>query len=214
MQEIENKQLMRHSGFVFRWGLVFIMILFFSSSYAQKGRFGFQVGGTSSWIKGGSGYPDTKIDFTGGILYDIAVTNSFVIQPQLNYVSKGGKSDYLNSSLNLDYVEMPVNFYYRQKPAKGFFIGGGPYMGMAFSGKIKSDQGDYEVKLGDEYSDDYRRMDFGLNFVLGYLLPNGIQVALNYSAGLATISPIDYNQVDGTNPYTRNIGLRISYLLK
>jgi hypothetical protein len=190
------------------------MILFLSSSYAQKSRFGFQAGGTLSWLKGGDFYPESKIDFTGGILYDIAVTNSFVIQPQLNFVSNGGESDYYNSRLNLGYVEMPVNFYYRQKAANGFFIGGGPYIGFAVSGKVKSELGDHEIQFGNEYTDDYRRVDFGINLVSGYLLPNGLQFALNYSAGFTNISPVDHTPVDGTNPYTRNIGLRISYLLK
>jgi hypothetical protein len=190
------------------------MILFLSSSYAQKSRFGFQAGGTLSWLKGGDFYPESKIDFTGGILYDIAVTNSFIIQPQLNFVSKGGESDYYNSRLSLGYVEMPVNFYYRQKAANGFFIGGGPYIGFAVSGKVKSELGDHEIQFGNEYTDDYRRVDFGINLVSGYLLPNGLQFALNYSAGFTNISPVDHTPVDGTNPYTRNIGLRISYLLK
>jgi hypothetical protein len=190
------------------------MIIFLSSSYAQKGRFGFQAGGTLSWIRGGEGYPDSKIDFTAGVLFDIAVKN-LVIQPQLNYVTKGGVSDYYDSRLDLGYIEMPVNIYYRQKPAQGFFIGGGPYFGFAVSGKIKSEtNGDREIQFGNEYTDDYHRFDFGINLVSGYLLPNGLQFAMNYSAGLNNISTFNYPQVDGINPFTRNIGLRLSYLLK
>jgi hypothetical protein len=190
------------------------MIIFLSSSYAQKGRFGFQAGGTLSWIRGGEGYPDSKIDFTAGVLFDIAVKN-LVIQPQLNYVTKGGVSDYYDSRLDLGYIEMPVNIYYRQKPAQGFFIGGGPYFGFAVSGKIKSEtNGDREIQFGNEYTDDYHRFDFGINLVSGYLLPNGLQFAMNYSVGLNNISTFNYPQVDGINPFTRNIGLRLSYLLK
>ncbi len=157
--------------------------------------------------------PITSFHFTG--LVEVPVSNSFSVQPGLSLTSKGSafmlfKSgteqglDYLirsNSTANIIYLELPVNAFY--KTDDGFYFGAGPYAAYAIAGQLRSEgtnktgglpvlivYEDRNIKFGtDEDKDDFKAVDFGLNFSAGYQLKMGINIGINYGLGLTNLTP-------------------------
>jgi hypothetical protein len=81
--------------------------------------------------------------FNAGGIVDIGFTN-FSIQPGIFYSTKGEKDtkefmdlnqNYYPSTLELDYIELPINFLYKAKlsPAVVLNLGGGPYIAYGVS---------------------------------------------------------------------------------
>jgi outer membrane protein W len=90
----------------------------------------------------------------------------------------------------------------------------GPYVGIGLSGKMKGEVSidgettsqEIDIEWGSDIaSSDLKRMDFGLIIGAGVEL-NSIQIGLNYSLGLANISP-------QTNVKIRNrvLGISVGY---
>lgn len=97
------------------------------------------------------------------------------------------------------YLEIPLNFVYTIPSSIGKFqLGAGPYYGLGLSGTITSEvtimaEGHQtettseNVKFGNNEDSDFKRHDFGLNFLAGYQLNNGISIRGGYGLGLAKI---------------------------
>lgn len=118
--------------------------------------------------------------YVGGIV-DIPVTSMFSIQPGISFIGKGGKSSV--SKANPMYIEIPVNIVGKVEAGPGkVFAGVGPYVAMGIAGKA----GDNTIKFGD--GKDFQTIDFGLNFMLGYQLTNGLSINGGYGLGLIDIA--------------------------
>lgn len=104
----------------------------------------------------------------------------------------------------LNYLELPLNILYKQKLGKGkIFAGAGLYGALYLNGHKEGDflirenpkikdplpkdgSSAYEGRLGPLYNGnqaDAKVWDSGINFTAGYELPQGLQIALNYSSG-------------------------------
>jgi hypothetical protein len=95
------------------------------------------------------------------------------------------------------YLEIPLNFVYTIPSSIGKFqLGAGPYYGLGLSGTITSEvtimaEGHQtettseKVRFGNNEDSDFKRHDFGLNFLAGYQLNNGISIRGGYGLGLA-----------------------------
>lgn len=136
---------------------------------------------------------DAKTTFYVGGVADIKVSDIFSVQPGLTFMSKGTKSsldDEMTSedaSVNFSYLELPVNLMANFNAGTGkFFVGAGPYAAYALSGNAKSGdvKEDAEFGSGDGQA---KRMDFGLNFLGGYQLQNGLNLHAGYGLGLSNI---------------------------
>lgn len=142
----------------------------------------------------------SQTSFLIGGLVDIPVSGSFSIQPGLTLSGKGFKEEYTdkedNESTNVMYLEIPVNAVYR---IGGIYLGAGPYAAVALSGK--NEDSDPETKEKIEFGNDpekdheIRRGDFGINFLAGYQLQNGINVGVNYGLGLNNVAT-EYTDYD------------------
>jgi hypothetical protein len=174
---------------------------------------------------------DTKnrIGFTGGLVADIPIGESGLrLMPELNFVQKGLKAegsieiDFLgqivtaqtDASVNLNYLDLPVNLAYAIEAGNGrFIIGAGPYASYGLSGNIKVkvsalDQSEEETQDVDFGSgeDEIKRMDFGANFMAAYVMNNGFLVKFNYSLGLTNLN--NSSEGDWKN---RHFGLTVGY---
>ncbi len=135
---------------------------------------------------------DAKTSFYVGGIADVKVSPIFSVQPGLTFMNKGTKSDALDAgaSINFSYLELPVNLIanFNAGPGK-FFIGAGPYAAYALSGNSKADgvKEDAEFGSGEEQ---VKRMDFGVNFLTGYKLTNGLNLHAGYGLGLNNLSNI------------------------
>ena len=157
-----------------------------------------------------------KLGVKVGINANIPIGERLVIQPGLFYSIKGTKreeTDAYSSTVNeteknnitLHYADIAVNVQYMfNDPSEGrFFIGIGPYVGVAFSGKslmstTYSGTGaptnppdvDTSLKFGNDFpSNHYRRFDIGGQVNVGYLLRSGIFFRAMYQQGLVNQIP-------------------------
>lgn len=172
----------------------------------------------------------------GGIV-DIRFDRMFSIQPGLFFSQKGSKEKYselrggglaayYNNKIRVNYLEIPLNFQLRfGHPYRGqFFVGAGPYLAFAVGGEIKvketirdgdgftvsTNSDSYDLEIGDDdFNDDVKGADAGLNLNLGFMAPRGFFIRGNAGIGLMNILP------GGDDNYSiRNIGgsLTVGYL--
>lgn len=153
---------------------------------------------------------DTKTSFYVGGTADIAVSKIFSVQPGLTLIGKGTK---INSggfefgtgsgaveaeesgTLNFMYIEVPVNLMANFKAGTGkVFIGAGPYYAFAVDAYAKSGGVKEDIQIGSD-EDDLKRGDFGLNFLGGYQLKNGLNLHAGYGLGLSSVIP-DQDELD------------------
>jgi hypothetical protein len=146
--------------------------------------------------------------YIGGIV-DFPVSDMFSVQPGITLSGKGfkvdesgsggGLSGRINVKTNLMYIEVPVNAVFSFPIGNGnIFLGAGPYYGMAITGNVKtkgsmtSDHETTSVSTSDNIefgkNGDFKRGDFGANFLGGYQLSNGFNIHAGYGLGLSNIA--------------------------
>jgi hypothetical protein len=194
-------------------------ILLMNYSKAQNA-FGISAGATFSGIKakadGITLTSDTHVGFTVGLTESTRMGKDFSFRPELNFTQKGGDlsvpDEDFKYKTTINYLELPLNFVYNTHSAKGkFFIGAGPSLNIALSGKYKitgMSEESGKLKFGsDETVDDYKAFDASINAIAGYQFSGGFFIAANYNFGITNISP-GSNEKDHIHYY----GIRIGYM--
>ena len=156
--------------------------------------------------------------FRGGVVVDYALGDGLYFQPRVLVSGKGGKLALLNveGTLRPYYLEVPLNVVYKLQAGPGRVFGGlGPYAAMGIFGKVKTKNNSATVtrnlNFGTSKTDDLRPFDFGGNFLVGYELPQGWLLTLNYSLGLYNIVlPAKGDDQTAKNHY---FGISVGYLL-
>lgn len=194
---------------------------------AQNTRFGFTVGGSfanyHSKVDGETDNGNTHAGFTGGLIVDIPAGSNFSFQPALNFVQKGTKDEQTSggitekAKLTVNMLEVPLNFLYNARSNAGtFFVGAGPSIGFALSGKLKytSDGTSLssDLNFGNSDNDDLKGLDIGANALAGFAFPNGLMVAANYNLGLNNLFPGSNN--DGSSLKSHYFGVKVGWLIK
>ncbi|MGK6350791.1 porin family protein [Parapedobacter sp. DT-150] len=143
----------------------------------------------------------TNFHVTGYL--DAPLSNYLYVQPGISLQGKGAKFNefVINGNTyeftqNTMWLEVPVNLVAKLPTgASGnFFVGAGPYAGFGLSGKNKFSGDGGSIESDDfEFGDDgdLKGFDFGLNFLAGYQLTNGLFVHGGYGLGLTNLSPGD-----------------------
>jgi hypothetical protein len=170
--------------------------------------------------------------FSAGLFIDIAVSESFSIQPGVYYSNKGykfdGGFDYgigtienINIQTKITYIQVPLNFLYNVNTNAGkLFIGGGPFAAVAIKARNKGQiTADEEAYFDDSGSADLdaeqpigkegglKRMDYGVTGLAGFRLNNGLLISANYDLGLANIN---FSSEEGKIK-TRTIGISLGF---
>lgn len=145
----------------------------------------------------------SKTSFYVGAIADINVSPLFSFQTGLTYVGKGGEFNMRKAmeeigidpsvlegndifTFNYSYLELPMNLLANFKVGEGkFFIGTGPYVAYALSANTENTEKD-NLEFGSEEGQ-YKRLEFGINFLGGYKLANGLNLHTGYGLGLTTI---------------------------
>ena len=197
-----------------------VLTTFFTTTiFAQsKTSFGIRAGVNFQNLNGKDGNDvklenKLKIGFNVGVNAEIPVGIDFYLQPGLLISTKGAKIDIVDgsnndASINLSYIELPVNFIY--KPALGegrMVLGFGPYAAFAVGGKTKfgSDAGN-DIEFGD-LPGETKRFDAGANLLAGYEFSNRLSFQLNAGLGLLDI----HNRPASDNKSTiKNTGFGLS----
>ncbi len=173
--------------FLFCLVMVVSITSFAQETSWKKIKFGIKAGISVATAKkefNASSYPDPPkaksiIGAIGGVFLQVPINKKISFQPELQLIGKGMKSkDNYNYPEITTYVELPLNILYKPVSPKGsFFIGGGPAPAFYFGETIFYSSG-YPIK----------KFDFGINFLIGYELPIGFSINLNYTYGLTNIS--------------------------
>ena len=220
-----------------------IFILLFSTGVALAGN------AQKTYVQGGANLANITKDKAGntddrkslysfnvGVMGQFGISKIVDIETGLLLTGKGAKSesnfangDYIRSTFNPLYVELPVNLLIKfplLSKGSNLFVSAGPYVAMGVAGKSK-----YESKLGIlssksesniEFNNDdpttaqqedasyskIKRFDYGLNFGGGIALKSFILKA-NYGLGLAKINSTETNNTDDQQNKYRTLSLSV-----
>lgn len=168
-----------------------------------------------------------RTGFHIGATVEFPLTEMFSLETGLLISTKGVISEELlteeDMGFNFDY-KVNLSPLYLDIPVTAkasSYIGGtkiyfvfGPYVGIGLSGKMKGEVSidgettsqEIDIEWGSDIaSSDLKRMDFGLIIGAGVEL-NSIQIGLNYSLGLANISPQTNLKINN-----RVLGISVGY---
>jgi len=202
--------------------LMTLMILLTAFGLSAQTSIGINAGASSSNVTIKSGFlsasPTSKTGITVGIAVDAPFSSNFSFQPALNFVQKGYriKDETGKETVNLNYLEVPMNFVYYTQKNEGFFIGAGPSFAYGLSGRDKYNAtgmpGDNQkIKFGSG-ADQVKAFELGVNGLAGYKLKGGLVISGNYNLGLSKINNDDGSGDVGTvkNKY---FSVKIGYFL-
>jgi Outer membrane protein beta-barrel domain len=145
-------------------------------------------------LPGSSGNQKGKsnIGFNLGLAGDFEIIPKYLyLQPELLFSLRGYKSSSGNTKYNLTYIEVPVcaTFKYPIKNAGKVYAGLGPNFAIALGGKVKSGSTNQKLKIGNKDTDDFKSLDIGLNFLLGFELEENWFFNIRHTLGLSNVEP-------------------------
>lgn len=157
-------------------------------SESKEVRFGAKAGLNIADL---SNAEDGKIrpNFHIGGVVEFTINEKYAIQSELIYSRQGSKAsgyedrNKVDIAIKQDYVNIPIMF--KQYHQSGFSIQMGPQVGFL----VRSE---YEEKMAgltvtQDLKSAMRSVDFGLNFGVGYNLPEGLFFDARYNLGLTNI---------------------------
>ena len=130
------------------------------------------------------------------------------IKPGIEYIGKGAKfpGGGAHSSLNLNYLEIPIDVLYHLPVGPGDLHAGlGPYFAEGLGGG--GPNGIYGQNAGG-----FKRFDAGINLSLGYRFNNGVAIDLGYDLGLANVEYASQDVKGHTRALSINLGYQIGRL--
>ena len=190
--------------------LVLVTLLLIGSVSAQETRIGFKAGVNLPYIKisaSGETLSGGNTGFHVGGMAQLKFSETFSVQPALLFNYK--QADLQQFEFESYHVDLPINLLYTHS---NFFIGGGPNVSYAISGKAKTEN--EKVDMFDEEEAQtltHKRLDLGMNLTMGYNFPGGLQVSSFYTAGINNIYKGN-GEVEDVTTRTRNFGFSVGYL--
>jgi hypothetical protein len=156
---------------------------------------------------------DTKVGFMAGVYYRHSLGEKFALQPELNWMPKGGNltEDGETVTLALNYLELPVYFLFIPNTNTGFYAGAGPAFNFGLSGKYKFDGESEDVVFGNDEDSELKGFHMAVNFLAGYQLENGINLSA-FAGPTITNSLPEPSADEGTWSFL-NFGVRLGYTL-
>ena len=194
--------------------LIALLVLSATMVFAQAPKFGFKAGLNLNNVS--TNDDELKEELGGrtsihlGVITDFTMSKSLSFQPQLLFSGRGAKIDHgdHNDVYAFNSLEIPLNFTYKKNASKGVFLGVGPSLGYNLSGKVKGDHDSEDIVFGSGEGE-IKRLDLGLNALIGYQFSNKYFVSTNYSSGLSNWS----NESNST--WKNNIvGISVGFFLK
>ena len=191
--------------------LSFIIILYATSLSLGQLKIGAKVGGVLSSIS-----TSDELDGANNDLYESKIgyqiggflqlkRNKLVIQSELLWSNKGGKTAEDEQSIHLNYLSAPILIGFQ--PAERLSLLFGPELGYAISSRSEGNN------INQFLDSD---IDFSLNLGLDYQLKSGIGLGVRYNYGINSILSILYTNNQGAtigeaNYHNRSIQLYVTY---
>lgn len=177
-----------------------------------------------------------------GAVLDFGFSNHFSLQPGVFYTTNNGTESNFSKNYfeggqvpaslkdrrryHINYFQVPVYALYKTGDdlSSRFFIGGGPYLNIAVGGTFQRDytntlngqnivmRRDYPIGIGNDRTDEIRRLDFGLQATTGFETKSGLYFRLFYGYGILNGAPGDFGL--GNEYHQSRGGITIGYLFK
>ena len=185
----------------------FLIFTFFITqcSFGQKPTIGIEFGLTLSNVTIDPVNVDDnfktsgKTGVVGGAYLNVPSGKKLIFRPGAEIVGKGANQKFegaymYNYPIKFTYVDFPLNILYKINCAKGYFLaGGGPVIG---------------VPVNREFSQYPLKTEFGVNGIVGYEIPIGASLNLNYTYGLNNVNKDNQFVSKISNRY---LGITIGY---
>lgn len=173
-----------------RTTLFTLLLLVASGAMAQQSRLFVRggVGEAEYWLMNAQGSKGI-FGYQLGVGAELPFKNSsWGFQPIIQYVAKGAQDEETSLTMHLNYLEVPLDFYYKAEWGKGwgFKVAVGPYLSYGLNGQTKVSSGAASVSV-DSFSDEhFRRVDAGLNtdFYFSY---NKFFFGMSYDMGFIPV---------------------------
>ncbi len=136
--------------------------------------------------------------YTSGMFLTLPVSNSFALQPELNYLKKGRSNETTalgtttQTDFRVNYLQIPLQLQYRNNQISksgntAFYFQTGPYAAFALENERRVKSGrTSEIVV----SEDDTKTDWGIAFGLGVQFPvveRNVRFDLKYDLGLSEI---------------------------
>ncbi len=135
--------------------------------------------------------------FHVGFMAEIMFSDVFAVQPEIVYSAQG--SDYEDpgdtGTAKVDFINIPIMAKYYV--TEGLSLEAGPQVGILSSAKFEYDGGE------EDFKEDLKGIDIGVNFGLGYKLENGLNFSARYNLGLTDMN--DSEELDGGAEYKNSV---------
>ena len=172
-----------------------------SLTFAQQ--FGLKGGMNVSSISA-DGWDDSKakIGFYGGLFMNAPLAENFSIQPEVLYNNLGSKTETTvagtkySSTLNLDYIAVPVMFQYNATPQ--FYLEAGPVFGFLVNSSAKTTAGNNSNTTNID-TDYFNKFNMGIGLGAGFNITNKLGINARYVAGLNDVTDNDKWGSDANN---------------
>lgn len=171
--------------------MLFIMLMSTAMAVHAQGRFGIQAGFNMAHIstddkdihEDKKGMPTWRL----GLMSNFGLSKGWAFQPQLLLQGKGTGIAHQGHTDKMRFTSLDIPLALVHQGAGGFFIGGGPNLGINLAASEKADDGVEKLELGSEPGQ-LNRFDVGVDLRAGVRLKSGLTVGLNYLKGLSNIS--------------------------
>ncbi|MDQ6472244.1 porin family protein [Flavobacterium sp. LHD-80] len=181
-----------------------IALMAFAFSNAQETRFGIKGGLNITTFAGGD-YWDAKslVGFQVGGFAEIKIIDRLSIQPEVLFSTQGAKLEFAGDDWDnkVNYINVPVlaKFYI----TKQFTAEAGPQLGFLVSAKSE----------GEDVKDNFKSVDTGFNFGLGYNFTDNVSAGIRYTVGLSNILDYDVDDIDEyyDSPKNSVLALTLAY---
>ena len=183
------------------------------SSLAFAQQFGIKGGmnvSSNSGLKELNVDAKSKIGFNAGIFMNAPISQNFSIQPEVLYNNLGAKtSGNIDTTINLDYISVPVMFQYNATPK--FYLEAGPQFSFLTNAKVKSNDAVVEA-AGNALinTDTLKTFDFGAGIGAGYWFTPNVGINARYVAGFSDIAK-DRASNDSNRARNNNFQVGLSY---
>jgi len=173
--------------------------------------------------------------FSAGVAFDLGLSESFSIQPEILYTQKGFRAKYDGGTEDsrFNYLEIPVlvKASFGDEDALRFFVYAGPYLGYALNGNYKAKGGPIsissKIKFGEDPGnnddtyipkDEANRLDIGAYVGAGISLPVGpgaLSLEGRYGYGFTNFDkdPSGQAKKEDLKTQNRTIGVFLGYAI-
>ena len=171
------------------------------------------------------------VGFQAALALPIKISENIAIQPELVFIQKGGKFQYIAdeknkfiSTLKTNYFEIPVSLKIglggNSNEGLGVYILAGPYLGIALNSTYTNELTVLGATSSSTRTVDYsndsnqeKRVDWGANIGAGVSFGN-IFVDVRYNLGINNLLDNNASNNDDNKPYRRNRGIGLSLGLR